>query len=142
MCVCLEERETAFACWFKRWMHWAGRLDPTDDTHAAFMDMTFIRSHEDVGYEGRFAVLLKRLRSDMVVPVDVSLDLWCCGCDFCEKWFVDSNVYRAKDIDLGIGFLQHQKNDVGCSQNSRMLKTLGIIWLSSTRGQESKATGP
>lgn len=47
------------------------------EAHAAFMDITFIRSYEEVVYEGRLASLMTQLHADAVVPEGVSLDLWC-----------------------------------------------------------------
>lgn len=47
VCVEYEERETEYAGCFKGWKRWGWRRARTTETHAAYMDMTFMRSNEE-----------------------------------------------------------------------------------------------
>lgn len=46
-----EDREAAYAGWRRRWKHWDGRRDADGHTHAALIDMLFVRSSKEAGYE-------------------------------------------------------------------------------------------
>lgn len=48
-----EECETVYAEWRWRWKHWGDRCASDGHIYAAFMDIPFVRSVEDAGYEAK-----------------------------------------------------------------------------------------
>lgn len=44
-----------------------GRLNPTAETHAPFMSMLFVRSHEEGEYKGWAMSLMTQLRADAAI---------------------------------------------------------------------------
>lgn len=70
----IEEQETAFAGWFKMWKRWGAKRNQTVETHAQFLNMTFIRSSEKFTYKGRLTSMMTQLQSNAVVRESVSSD--------------------------------------------------------------------
>lgn len=80
-----EERDVAFASWFKWRKNWGGRRDPTAETHAPIMDMRFVRSYEEFEYEGQNVSLRPQFYADGAVTERASLNLWCVGFNWREE---------------------------------------------------------
>lgn len=109
MYAVVEERQTVFTGCFKRLKHGGGRQNPSAETDTDLMDTPFIRSYEEVAYEGQLSSLMTQLHGDAVNPEGASLNLWCDGFDLREDWFVDNQAYWEVDIDFEIRFRQLQE---------------------------------
>lgn len=93
----------------KRWKLCVGGQDPTAETHAPYMDMYYVWSYELVADEGHLALWMTQLRADRVVSESVTRYLLCGDSEWDQDWFVDKQVYSAKDADFEIQFRQQEK---------------------------------
>lgn len=70
-----EETEMAYAGWRRCWKRWGGPRGADGHTHAAFIDIPFVRSFEEEGYEAKLSELIGRLHEKTSVPTKPSLSL-------------------------------------------------------------------
>lgn len=73
------------------------------------MDMPFIPSYEEIAYEDLLARLMTRLRNDALFPKGVFLYFWCSRSYLLKEWFLENNIYWARNIDVEISFREHQE---------------------------------
>lgn len=66
--------------------------------------MPSIRPYDEVKDKGQLASLRTQLHANVVVQEGVFHYFWCGGSDLCEEWFVDNDIYWARDIASKICF--------------------------------------
>lgn len=77
--VGIENCETAFAGWRKRWKHRRGRREADGNTHTAFMDMPLLRLFEEAGYVEKPNEIIVRLHEENLVSTEPTSSLRCCS---------------------------------------------------------------
>lgn len=95
-----KELRTIYALWGPQWKHLGGRRDVDNDLHSAFMDVIFLGSFEEAGYDAKLSEDIRTLRKKNFVLKEPWQSRWFGGDIFSSQWLVCDHDYWAKKIDF------------------------------------------
>lgn len=111
--------------WRRRWKHWGVGNDAVNYIYAAFMNMLFLRSVEELAYEVKLKDVKSRLQMEISVPTGLLLPVWCGSDNVSDGRFASGQEFGLRKSILSFVFVGMPVK-IGSSLLTVMMLTFSI----------------